>query len=151
MCFMFLFGKNNFRIKTFSPFELGLSKNPNSGFYLELHQQYFHILGVPCFELGMTWFIRKGATFYAAPLPYQQQIDMEKLRPSTPWRTFTGPIALMLGLVIFNANLVWKENRDNFRAEKEVVEPQELPIEKPDLSKNHDYIFQENSIDSLNH
>jgi hypothetical protein len=151
---MFLFGKKNFRIKTYSPYEVGISKNPNSSFNLELHQNYFHILGIPFFELGMSWFIRKGSTFYAAPTLYQQQIDVSKLRVSTPWRTFAGPITLMLGMVIFNVNLVWLSHQNNLRVENEVKPleemPEQKPEQKPDLSKNQDYIFQNNATDSLN-
>jgi hypothetical protein len=147
---MLIFGKNNFHLKSYTPFELGLTKNPIPGFFIEIRQNYFHLLGIPCFDLGVSWYIRKGPTLTLMPEPYRQQIDASKLSLSTPWRTFSGPIFLMSCLVIFNAHLVWKEYRGNQRLmEKNAQQSEFLEGNKPDISENSTYRFENIAVDTL--
>jgi hypothetical protein len=147
---MLIFGKNNFHLKSYTPFELGLTKNPIHGFFIEIRQNYFHLLGIPCFDLGVTWHIRKGQTLTLMPEPYRQQIDASKLSLSAPWRTFSGPIFLMFCLVIFNANLVWKEYQNNRKIiEKNAQKSEFLEVNKPDISENSTYRFENIAVDSL--
>jgi hypothetical protein len=148
---MFILGKNNFRIKSCTPFELGLSRNPDSGFTIEIRQNYFHLLGIPFFDVGMSWHIRKGPTLNAMPEPYRQQIDEKKLRISTPWRTFTGPILIMLSLVIYNVNDVWERKQNSEKeAARTIKSKQILEEQKPDISETTDFRFEKAVIDSLN-
>ncbi|MDZ7877013.1 MAG: hypothetical protein U5L45_05050 [Saprospiraceae bacterium] len=148
---MFIFGKNTFRIKSYTPFELGLSKNPNQGFTIEIRQNYFHLLGLPCFDMGITWHIRKGPTLSLMPEPYRQQIDTSKLRVSTPWRTFTLPILIMVCLVAYNANMV-REKRQNTQqtTENEAKNKKKLENQKPFISDNSSYEVEKVKMDSLN-
>jgi hypothetical protein len=148
---MFIFGKNTFRIQSYTPFELGLSKNAHQGFTIEVRQNYFHLLGLPCFDMGTTWHIRKGPTLSLMPEPYRQQIDADKLRVGTPWRTFTLPILLMLGLVIYNLNLVFVKRENNQRAmENEMKSKQIFENQKPSISDNSSYEVETVKMDSLN-
>ena len=148
---MFIFGKNNFRIKSFTPFELGLSKNPNQGFTIEIRQNYVHLLGIPFFDVGMTWHIRKGLTLSMMPEPYRQQINVSKLRVNTPWRTFTGPILIMLATVGYNVNDALERRQNNLRAmENDVKSMQIFDNQKPDISETSDVHFEKEVIDSLN-
>jgi hypothetical protein len=148
---MQIVGKSNFYLKSYTPFELGLTKNPIHGFFIEIRQNYFHLFGIPCFDMGMTWHIRKGPNLTAMPEPYRQQIDVSKVKVSTPWRTFSGPIFLMLCLVIFNANLVWTERQNNLKAiEREAKILQYQEVQKPAISENDVYRFEDVSLDSLN-
>jgi hypothetical protein len=148
---MFIFGKNTFRIQSFTPFELGLSKNPDQGFTIEIRQKYFHLLGLPCFDMGTTWHIRKGPTLSLMPEPYRQQIDPSKLRVSTPWRTFTLPILIMVSLVIYNANVVWEKRQSTQRAmESEVKIKRVFENQKPSISDNSSFEVEKEKMDSLN-
>jgi hypothetical protein len=148
---MFIFGKNTFRIQSFTPFELGLSKNPDQGFTIEIRQKYFHLLGLPCFDMGTTWHIRKGPTLSLMPEPYRQQIDPSKLRVSTPWRTFTLPILIMVSLVIYNANVVWEKRQSTQRAmESEVKIKRVFENQKPSISDNSSFEAEKEKMDSLN-
>jgi hypothetical protein len=148
---MFIFGKNTFRIQSYTPFELGLSKNPDQGFTIEVRQNYFHLLGLPCFDMGMTWHIRKGPTLSLMPDPYRQQIDPSKLKVSTPFRTFTLPILIMVSLVAYNANVVWEKRQDTQRAmESDMKQKQIFENQKPALSDNSSYEVEKIEIDSLN-
>jgi hypothetical protein len=98
---MLLFGKNNVRIKAYTPYELGISSNPNSGFKIEIRQQYLHLLQVPIVATGKTWHIRKGAQLDKLPEPYKQQIDRKKVRARTPLFTCTGLIAIMIAALAY--------------------------------------------------
>ena len=148
---MYIFGKNNFRIKSYTPFELGVSKNPNQGFNIEIRQNYFHILGIPFFDVGITWHIRKGPTLTPMPEPYRQQIDASKFRATTPWRTFTGPILIMLCLVAYNVNDILERRQSNQQAMENNVKLMEFePEQKPDISQNSTYDLSKIALDSLN-
>jgi hypothetical protein len=96
---MLIFGNNNVRIKSYTPFDLGLSRNPDTGFTLEIRQNYFHLLQVPIVATGKTWHIRKGAHLDKMPEPYKQQIDPKKVKVKTPLFTFTGSILLVVGIL----------------------------------------------------
>lgn len=147
---MFIFGKKNFRIKSCTPFELGVSKNPNQGFNIEIRQNYFHILGIPFFDVGITWHIRKGPTLTPMPLPYRQQIDASKYRVSTPWRTFTGPILIMLCSVAYNVSDVLERRRNDERAmQKERKTMELIPETELDISQNNGYELDKIAVDSL--
>ena len=98
---MLLFGTNNVRIASYTPFELGISKNPDSGFKIEIRQQYFHVLQLPIIPVGKTWHIRKGAQLSKMPEPYKQQIDSRRVRAWTPLFTCTGAILIMLGVLAY--------------------------------------------------
>ena len=98
---MLLFGTNNVRIASYTPFELGISKNPDSGFKIEIRQQYFHVLQLPIIPVGKTWHIRKGAQLSKMPEPYKQQIDSRRVRAWTPLFTCTGAILILLGVLAY--------------------------------------------------
>ncbi len=148
---MFIFGKNTFRIQSFTPFELGLSKNPNQGFTVEIRQNYFHLLGLPCFDMGTTWHIRKGPSLSLMPDAYQQQIDTDKLKVRTPWRTFTLPILIMVCMVAYNLNVVWGKRQKNQQAmENEAKAKQLFENQKPFISDNSSYEMETVKMDSLN-
>jgi fucose permease len=93
---MLLFGNNTVRIKSYTPFDLGLSRNPNTGFTIEIRQNYFHLLQLPIVATGKTWHIRKGAHLDKMPEPYKQQIDRKKIKAATPLYTYTGLIVIAL-------------------------------------------------------
>jgi hypothetical protein len=148
---MLIFGKNDFRIKSYTPFELGVSKNPNQGFNIEIRQNYFHLLGIPCFDLGITWHIRKGLTLTEMPEPYKQQINMSKFGASTPWRTFTLPFLIMLSMVAISVNDVVERRKAHLKAvEQEAEFKQFNDSEKPDISANDVFSIEKERIDSLN-
>jgi hypothetical protein len=147
---MLIFGKHNFRIKTYTPFELELSKNPDQGFNIEVRQNYFHLLGIPCFDMGITWHIRKGPSLTPMPVPYKEQINMKKFAVNTPWRTFTLPFLIMLGCVAYNVNDVLERRQANLKIEEKAVEFNQIPnSDKPDISANDVISIEKQRIDSL--
>ncbi len=96
-----VFGWNNFRIKSYTPFELGLTTDPLADFTIEVRQSYFHLFWIPFFGLGKTWAIRKNGKLYELPAVYQAQIHRANLSHRTPWYTFAGPLLIIFGFISF--------------------------------------------------
>jgi Golgi nucleoside diphosphatase len=129
---------------------LGLSKNSDSGLLIEARQNYFHVFFLPCFDLGITWHLRKGPTLYALSDSYRQQIDATKVRVNTPWRTFTLPIFFMLSLVAYNANMTWERHQSDLKIEEDDLKNMEMLLEKkPYISENAAYEIPAETTDSL--
>lgn len=123
---MLLFGKNNVRIASYTPYELGVSNNPDSGFKIEIRQHYLHVLQLPIIAVGKTWHIRKGAQLDKMPEQYKRQINKKKVRADTPLHTCTGAILLLL--VIGCYFLYQEKEKQRKRAIFEVVEPARVAI-----------------------
>ena len=98
---MILFGTNDVRINAYMPYELGVSKNPESGFKIEIRQRYFHVLQLPIIPIKKTWHIRKGAHLSKMPEPYKLHIDRRKARAWTPLFTCTGAILIMMAALAY--------------------------------------------------
>lgn len=90
-----VFGWNNFKIKSYTPYELGLTNNQNTDFTIEVRQSYFHLFWIPFFGLGKKWAIRKNDQLYELPQVYEHAIEAAKPAVKTPWYTFLGPILLV--------------------------------------------------------
>lgn len=99
-----VFGWNSFKIKSFSPFELGLSKTIENDFSIELRQSYFHFFWIPFFGIGKKWTIRKGGKLYEVPAVYKDHIRQQQLPARTPWYTFAGPLLIVAGFIIYGIN-----------------------------------------------
>jgi hypothetical protein len=101
--------------------------------------------------MGTTWHIRKGPTLSFMPEPYRQQIDADKLKVSTPWRTFTLPILIMLCMVGYNLNIMLEKRQETERVmENEVKAKQIFENQKPFISDNSSYEVETVKMDSLN-
>jgi hypothetical protein len=99
-----VFGWNHFKIKSFDPYELGLSQKTDSNFRIEIRQSYFHLFWIPFFGLGKKWAIRKDNQLYEMPAVLKDAIKgRNDLQVKSPWYTFTGPlliVAVLLGVMI---------------------------------------------------
>ena len=124
---MLLFGTNDVRITSYSPFELGISNNPNSGFSIEIRQNYVHILQLPIVPIHKTWHIRKGAQLMPMPEPYKQQIDKKKATAYTPLHTCTGVLLVVAALLAYYV-IYPKYKAERHRAVFEKVEPARVSI-----------------------
>ena len=98
---MLLFGINDVRITSYTPFELGISNNPNSGFSIEIRQNYLHILQVPIVAIHKTWYIRKGSQLTSMPELYKKQIDKKKIHAYTPLYINTGVLLVVASLLAY--------------------------------------------------
>ncbi len=124
---MLLFGINDVRIASHTPFELGISNNPHSGFSIEIRQNYVHILQVPMLPIGKTWHIRKGAQLTKMPEPYKQQINKKKINAYTPLHTCTGVLLVVAALLAYYI-IYPKYKAQRHRAIFENVEPLRVSI-----------------------
>jgi hypothetical protein len=98
-----VFGWNHFKIKSYDPFELGLTTNTNTDFTVEVRQSYFHLFWIPFFGIGKKWAIRKGKDLYELPGAYRDHIRQTAPKVRTPWYTYAGPLLIAtigLGFVI---------------------------------------------------
>jgi hypothetical protein len=102
-----VFGWNSFRIRSFSPEELGVFQKEALSVNIEVRQAYFHIFWIPFFSLGKRWVIRKDNQLYELPAELKPHVKAIA-RVKTPWYTFTGPI---LGLII--ALGFWFQNEND--------------------------------------
>ena len=91
-----VFGWNHFKIKSFDPYELGLSPKTDPGFQIELRQSYFHFFWIPFFGIGKKWAIRKDNQLYEMPAVFKDAIKgRDDLKVKSPWYTFTGPLLIL--------------------------------------------------------
>ena len=115
-----VFGWNHFKIKSFDPFELGLTQKRVNDFTIEVRQSYFHFFWIPFFGLGKKWSIRKNDQLYELPAAYKDTIrQRDDFHLPTPWYTYAGPMLIALvGLcyVINSKYSYWERHRD-FRNE----------------------------------
>jgi hypothetical protein len=108
-----VFGWNHFRIRSFSPFELGITQKTDIDFNIELRQRYFHFFWIPFFSLGKKWAIRKGGKLYEMPPVIADAIKTRgDLRVKTPWYTYSGPIVLLLFALGFTISEKVEDFRD---------------------------------------
>jgi hypothetical protein len=103
-----VFGWNNFKIKSFDPYELGLTNNLQNDFTIEARQSYFHLFWIPCFGLGKKWNIRKGGQLYELPAAYAHAIQQQNVKVRSPWYTFLLPILGIIGLLGFGVSEKYK-------------------------------------------
>src|SRR6185369_5805834 len=100
-----VFGWNHFKLRSFTPFQLGITQKTDIDFTIELRQRYFHFFWIPFFSLGKKWAIRKGGKLYEMP---QVIADVTRgrddLRVKTPFYTYAGPLLIVAAIIIFNIN-----------------------------------------------
>ena len=106
-----VFGWNNFKIKSFTPFELGLSKTIDTDFSIEVRQSYFHFFWIPFFGIGKKWTIRKNGNLYELPAVYKDHVSQLHVPVKTPWYTYAGPLLIIAGFIIYSLN----EKMDHLR------------------------------------
>jgi hypothetical protein len=109
-----VFGWRYFKLKSFTPTELGLPNPKESNFAIELRQGYFHLFYIPFLSIGQKWNIRKGGKLYETPAPVMEHIHQRRVSARTPWYTFAGPILIVAGFAIYGFN----EKIDSIRADK---------------------------------
>jgi hypothetical protein len=136
-----VFGWNNFKIKSFEPYELGLTNNLQSDFTIEARQSYFHLFWIPCFGLGKKWNIRKGGQLYELPAAYAHAIQQQNVRVRSPWYTYLLPIIGMLGLLGFGVSEKYKAykweqyEKNEFETKAETLTQQMNAINTKDIIK----------------
>lgn len=101
---MIVFGHNNFKIKSFSPRELGIPENPgDQKITLEVRQRYFHLFWIPFFPIGKAYVVRKegDSNMYEMPLELQHVLS-QRDDIKTPWYSFALIfLALFIGVSFF--------------------------------------------------
>ena len=107
-----VFGWNHFKVRSFTPFELGITQKTDIDFTIELRQRYFHFFWIPFFSLGKKWAVRKAGKLYEMPEVIAEAIrGRDDLRVKTPWYTYSGPLLILLGIGIF----MLSEKVNNYR------------------------------------
>jgi hypothetical protein len=112
---MIVFGWNHFKIKSFDPYAMGLSQQPQSDFTIEVRQKYFHLFWIPFFGLGKIWAIRRNNQLLEIQPAYKDAIrSRQDMRVKTPWYTFAGPLlALLVG-----CGFMINEKVENYQSEQ---------------------------------
>ena len=95
-----VFGQRNFKIREFNSHEFGFTTQQNNHFDIEIRQSYFHIYWIPFFGTGKIWAIKRDGQLYELPTQYIHEIKRrQKIR--SPWYTYTWPILISLGFLIY--------------------------------------------------
>ena len=97
---MIVYGHNNFLLKSYTPQELGISKDgETSGILLQVRQRYAHLFWIPFFPIGKLWVIKKAGdeSLYQMPLDIKNAIIARHGTPGTPWYSFA---LILIGLAI---------------------------------------------------
>lgn len=97
-----VFGWNSLKVRRFTLDEIGIMKSLEPGTELEIRQAYFHLFWIPFFGLGKRWIVRKGDKMYEMPAEIKALARKSLTDIKTPWYTFTGPIMIVTGLIIFS-------------------------------------------------
>jgi hypothetical protein len=110
-----VFGWNHFKIKTFDPYEIGLSQQEDPHLKIEVRQHYFHLFWIPFFSLGKKWAIRKNNELYEMPGVLKSTIkSRDDIKVRTPWYTYAGPLLLAIigfGFMINEKVASYKSNQ----------------------------------------
>jgi hypothetical protein len=141
-----VFGHRNFKIREIHPQELGLIDNTD--FSIEIRQKYFHLYWIPFFGLGKIWAIRRNGELYELPVEYIHEIKRRNIKVRSPWYTYTLPIMICLGFIIYTGNERIKQNNwhkqdMNFFTEK--VQTLHHEIDSP---KVNEFFFLNNTANS---
>ncbi|TDW48668.1 hypothetical protein EV144_103184 [Flavobacterium sp. 270] len=108
-----VFGQRNFKIREFSPQELGFISDSSIDFNIEVRQNYFHIYWIPFCGTGKEWAIRRNGELYELPLEYHYHIQNRQLKIRSPWYTYTWLILIALGFLIYSSQeKIENYNRD---------------------------------------
>jgi hypothetical protein len=116
-----VFGWNSFKVRSFTLEEIGITDQNEAGLEFEVRQSYFHIFWIPFFSLDKRWVVHKGGKMYEMPGEIQALAERKLTGIRTPWYTFTGPILLLIGCIVFSMYLSQqdaadhKEKADKFR------------------------------------
>src|SRR5690349_6696147 len=95
---MIVFGHNNFRMRSYTPTELGLPPEFNA-YNIEIRQRYAHIFWIPLFPIGKIWGLRKHADneLYEMPASVRAHVEQAVKVPTVSIWAFTG--LMLIGLV----------------------------------------------------
>ena len=134
---MIIYGLNNFLIKTFRAFDLGLVLNYSDDFDVEVRQKYFHLFWIPFFGLGKIWCIRRGKDLYDLPNGMKEQINQSSLGVKSPFYTYTGLI--LVGFLFLFSNIQSTIDQKEFNDSVNSFEnkrTENFPIRLDNLTEN---------------
>lgn len=102
---MILFGTYTLKIKQIPTTEFGKTINDNQ--YIDVRQRCFHVIMIPAFPVGKTYYIKndKGETVGEASKEIKREIK-KKHKARTPWYSF---ILLYIGIGAFVYTLIDRE------------------------------------------
>jgi hypothetical protein len=95
-------GWNHFKIKSYTPQDLGILDPDIPDFSIELRQRYFHLFWIPAFGIGKTWALRRNGELYEVPVSLKERL-LKLPKKRSPWYTFTLPL---LGVLVFAGILI---------------------------------------------
>jgi hypothetical protein len=131
-----VFGHRNFKIREIHPQELGLIDNTD--FNIEIRQKYFHLYWIPFFGLGKIWAIRKNGELYELPIEYIHEIKRRNIKVRSPWYTYTLPILICMGFLIYAVNERIEKNRwreDDMKYFTEKIQTLNHDIDNPKVNE----------------
>ena len=141
-----VFGWYSFKIKTYTPEELGLENENNEHVTFEVRQKCFHLFWIPVFGLEIIYGLRKNDVLYELPYEYIQLIN-SKEEIKSPWYTY---LLLLIGGVV----LVWAvimQMYSNYQYTQKKEREHEQLISQIDNRLNHlevgNYMHIKNLID----
>ncbi|OQP50256.1 hypothetical protein [Niastella populi] len=144
-----VFGWNSLKVRSFTLDELGIMKNLEPGTELEVRQAYFHLFWIPFFGLGKRWIVRKGDKMYEMPAEIKALARNSLTNVKTPWYTFTGPILIVAGLIIFSIATKVERMQDHKRSVARFNEEAKALDEKLHHLTTNDFITVE-KMDGIN-
>ena len=136
-----VFGWNHFKLKSYTPVELGLPQPTDTNFSIELRQGYFHFFYIPFFSIGQRWSIRKGGKLYDLSATALEHIRRQSVSAKTPWYTFAGPILIVAGLAIYGFSEHVNTIRADHNRENSFETKASLLTEQLVKTDDHDYYW----------
>ncbi|GCC50845.1 hypothetical protein SanaruYs_10640 [Chryseotalea sanaruensis] len=121
---MIVFGHNSFTLNSCKPSQLGLPDHLDAEFTIERRQRYAHIFWIPTFGIGKIWALRKKNSdnlFQPSPelASFLQSLPLQE---KTPWYTFSLPLLIVAGFILFSIYIPIDSYLSKKRAEKYLTE-----------------------------
>jgi hypothetical protein len=140
-----VFGRNNFLIQSFNPFDLGLTKESKSDYTIEVRQNYVHFFWIPFFGTSKSWCIRKSTGLYEIPIDFKEIIRNNNPKVSSPWYTFSGIIILLLVCIGYYAGEKYR-NYQSYQNDVLWIEQKEHKITNPEINDKYRLITDDGSF-----
>jgi hypothetical protein len=141
---MIIFGYRYFKIKSFTPGELGLPDSLVEPYTIERRQRYFHLFFIPFLAIGKIWGIRKqDDKVYKVPEQIELYLKNKKIKFSTPWYSYLGPIVILVYvLIVLIEDLRFSRKRAEINKNEFNQESELLLSKLNDPTTNDYYIFE---------
>lgn len=123
---MLRIGVRDFKIKEYTPQELGITISDLQNYVFQHRQRFFHIMFIPTFPVGQYWCMCQKDDLFAPKLsvPYEVENRLHQLgltENPTPWYSFALLILIPVGFLIYALSQSYQSHvsNENYKADEQ--------------------------------